>query len=49
MKQRTEEDYYVKSKRIRKEVLEMAEVLKECPLRLFSGTGLQDVPLHAKT
>lgn len=49
MKQRTEEDYYVESKRIRKEVLEMAEVLKECPLRLFSGTGLQDVPLHAKT
>ena len=29
MKQRTEEDYYVESKRIRKEVLEMAEVLKD--------------------
>jgi hypothetical protein len=27
MKQRTEEDYYVESKRIRKEVLEMAEAL----------------------
>lgn len=40
MKQRTEEDYYVESKRIRKEVLEMAEVLKECPLRFTITNGI---------
>lgn len=40
MKQRAEEDYYVESKRIRKEVLEMAEVLKECPLRFTITNGI---------
>ena len=40
MKQRTEEEYYIESKRIRKEVLEMAEVLKEHPMRFTITNGI---------
>ena len=37
---RTEEDFYIESKRIRKEVLEMAETLKEHPLRFTITNGI---------
>ena len=35
MKQRTEEEYYIESKRIRSEVLLMAEALKDNPIRSY--------------
>jgi hypothetical protein len=37
---RKEEDYYLESKRIRKEVLEMAEILKEHPLHFSITNGI---------
>jgi hypothetical protein len=37
---RKDEDYYIESKRIRKEVLEMAEVLKERPLHFTITNGI---------
>ena len=40
MKQRTEEDYYVESKRIRSEVLLMAEALKDNPMRFTITNGI---------
>jgi hypothetical protein len=40
MKQRTEDEYYIESKRIRKEVLEMAETLKEHPIRFTITNGI---------
>lgn len=33
MKQRTEEEYYLESKRLREEVMQQAELLKGCPMR----------------
>ena len=39
--QRTEEDYYYKeSKRLRKEVLQQADALKGCPLRVIIENGI---------
>jgi len=32
---RTQEDYYIESKRLREEVLQQAELLKSCPLRFI--------------
>ena len=40
MIQRTEDEYYIESKRIRKEVLEMADVLKEHPIRFTITNGI---------
>ena len=40
MIQRTEDEYYIESKRIRKEVLEMAETLKEHPIRFTITNGI---------
>ena len=33
MKQRTEEEYYIKSKRLREETMRMADSLKDNPMR----------------
>lgn len=33
MKQRTEEDYYIESRRLREETMRMAETLKDNPMR----------------
>ena len=33
MKQRTEEDYYIESRRLREETMRMADLLKDCPMR----------------
>ena len=40
MKKRTSEDYYNESKRIRKEVLQLAELLKGNPLRFSITNGI---------
>ena len=40
MKQRTEEEYYIESKRIRSEVLLMAEALKDNPMRFTITNGI---------
>ena len=40
MKKRTSEDYYNESKRIRKEVLQLAELLKDNPLRFSITNGI---------
>ena len=40
MKQRTSEDYYKESKRLREEVLKQAELLKGCPLRFIIKNGI---------
>ena len=40
MKQRTDDDFYIESKRMRKEVLEMAESLKDHPLRFTITNGI---------
>ncbi|MBR0489609.1 MAG: hypothetical protein IJJ68_05320 [Prevotella sp.] len=40
MKQRTSEDYYKESKRLREEVLKQAELLKGCPLRFIITNGI---------
>ena len=37
---RTEDEYYIESKRIRKEVLSMAEALKDNPLRFTITNGI---------
>ena len=37
---RTQDDYYIESKRIRSEVLQMADALKEQPLRFTITNGI---------
>ena len=38
--QRTEEDYYLESKRLRAEVMKMADALKDSPLRFTVTNGI---------
>ena len=40
MTNRTQEDYYLESKRIRSEVLQLAEQLKGHPLRFIITNGI---------
>ena len=41
MKQRTEEEYYAESKRLREEAIRMAEALKDNPMRFVITNGIR--------
>lgn len=38
---RTEEEYYIESKRLRAEVMQIADTLKNCPMRFTVTNGIK--------